>query len=146
MNREQGHGMTEEGGRPEAEAKMARIGNRVLPGRYTLGSWSSLEAEDAQRELSQRVISTQRLIVIRCHYDAGKVFPEHSHLQEQITIVEEGTLEFVIDGRSIPVRQGEMISIWPRVPHETRVAGEGPARALNIFLNEAAKVPGMPGS
>ena len=129
--------------REETDTPMARIGNRVLPGRYTLGSWTTLEAEDAQRQLSQRVISTQRLVVIRCHYDAGKVYPEHSHLQEQITIVEEGLLEFVIDGRTIPVAEGEMISIWPRVPHETRVGGEGPARALNIFLNEAAKVPGM---
>jgi quercetin dioxygenase-like cupin family protein len=117
---------------------MARVGNRVRPGRYTLGSWTSLEAEDAQRALSQRVISTQRLVVIRCNYKAGASFPQHSHLQEQITIVEDGKLEFVIDGRNILVNKGEMISVCSRVPHETRVAAEEDAVALNIFLNEAA--------
>jgi len=122
---------------------MARVGNRVRPGRYTLGSWSSLEAEDAQRALSQRVISTQRLVVIRCHYKSGARFPQHSHLQEQITIVEDGQLEFVIEGKSIIVATGEMISVCARVPHETKVVSPDGAVALNIFLNESpAGAPG----
>lgn len=127
----------------DEEAKMARVGNRVRPGRYTLGSWSSLQAEDAQRALSQRVISTQRLVVIRCHYPAGARFPQHSHPQEQITIVEDGKLEFIIDEKHILVSKGEMISVCSRVPHETAVSsGEG-AVALNIFLSEipSAQVP-----
>lgn len=122
---------------------MARVGNRVKPGRYTLGSWSSLGAEDAQRVLSQKVISTQRLVVIRCRYEAGARFPQHSHLQEQITIVEEGRLEFVVDDESIVVSEGEMISLCPRVPHETRVASPEGALALNLFLNEAPNRAGQ---
>jgi quercetin dioxygenase-like cupin family protein len=119
------------------DTKMARVGNRVRPGRYTLGSWSSLEAEDAQRALSQRVISTQRLVVIRCHYRQAARFPQHSHPQEQITIVEEGKLEFIIDDKHILVNKGEMISVCSRVPHETAVASPEGAVALNIFLSEA---------
>jgi quercetin dioxygenase-like cupin family protein len=122
----------------EKEKEMARVGNRIRPGRFTLGSWSTLKAEDAQDQLSQRVISTQRLVVTRCHYRPHARFPQHSHLQEQITIVESGRLEFVIDDRTIPVNQGEMISLCPRVPHETKVPGGEKAVALNLFINLSA--------
>ncbi|MBU2692897.1 MAG: cupin domain-containing protein [Candidatus Eisenbacteria bacterium] len=122
----------------EKEKEMARVGNRIRPGRFTLGSWSTLKAEDAQNELSQRVIATQRLVVTRCHYRPHAHFPQHSHLQEQITIVERGRLEFVIDDRTIPVNQGEMISVCPRVPHETHVPAGEEVVALNIFLNLSA--------
>lgn len=111
-----------------------------------MGSWSVLGAEDAQKALDKRVLSTQRLVVIRCEYEKDADFPVHSHLQEQITIVEEGQLEFVIEGKSLLVSKGEMISICPRVPHETRVAGPGRAVALNLFLHELEARTSAPSS
>ena len=114
---------------------MSRIGNRTYPGRYTLGSWRDLEAQDAQNYLDQQVIATDRITVVRCVYREGSDFREHFHPQEQITIVEEGTLEFTIAGETIEVRQGQMITINPQVRHSTRVvAGKGQVVALNLFL------------
>ena len=40
---------------------MARIGNRTLPGRYTIGSWKDQEAKDTQQDLEQKVITTAQL-------------------------------------------------------------------------------------
>lgn len=112
---------------------MARIGNRIAPGRYMLGCWRDQEARDAQLDLEQQVITTQRMTVIRCSYKAGGDFPAHAHPQEQITIVEEGALEFLIDGEPVLVRAGEMVVIAANVKHATRVP-EGPTRALNLFV------------
>jgi quercetin dioxygenase-like cupin family protein len=111
----------------------ARVRNRTLPGKYTLGSWQSLPAPDAQKVLEEEVIATQRVMVVRCTYKAGSDFQPHVHRREQLTIVESGSLEFQINGGTIHVAQGQMISIFPGVLHGTRVAGEKPVRALNIF-------------
>jgi len=113
---------------------VARIGNRTLPGRYTIGSWKDQEAKDTQTDLEQKVITTDRMTVIRCTYKAGSDFPAHFHPQEQITIVEEGSIVFEFDGEDpVTVVAGEMIAIPAHVRHATRVPG-GPARALNLFL------------
>ena len=106
---------------------------RTLAGRYSVGRWQSLPADDAQRILAEEVIATQRLMVVRCLYRAGSDFAPHLHQQEQITIVEEGALEFTVNGDTIRVGPGEMISIFPGVLHGNRVLGSQPARALNIF-------------
>jgi quercetin dioxygenase-like cupin family protein len=123
---------------------VARIGNRTAPGRYTIGSWRVQEAADAQRRLERQVITTQRLTVVRCVYRPGTAFPAHFHPQEQITIVEEGSLRFIIDGEPVDVVAGQMIAIPPHVRHATRVNGSG-ARALNLFLlPESNEVRGVP--
>ena len=113
---------------------MARIGNRTAPGRYTLGRWKNQEAQDAQTTLEQQVINTDRLTVVRCVYRSNVDFPSHFHPQEQITIVEEGTLLFEIGGDHIEVGEGQMVSIPAHVRHATRVKGSRPARALNLFV------------
>ncbi len=106
---------------------------RTLPGKYTVGTWMNLEASEAQEQLRERGDSGGGLLVVKCRYEEGADFPEHFHQQEQITIVEQGTLEFVLDGESVKVSAGEMISILPGVPHRTRVVGRQAVVALNLF-------------
>ena len=72
--------------------------NRTVPGKYTIGSWQTVAAGNAQETLKEQVIATQHLMVVRCTYPAGSVFDGHTHSQEQITIVEQGELEFEIAG------------------------------------------------
>lgn len=119
---------------------MARIGNRTAPGRYTIGSWRQQAAADAQSLLERQVITTERMTVVRCSYLPGASFPSHFHPQEQITIVEEGTLVFEIDGDVVVVETGQMIAIPPQVRHSVRTADES-AQALNLFLTASAARP-----
>lgn len=124
---------------------MSRIGNRTQLGRFTLSAFRELEATEAQSFLEQQVASTHRLTVVRCVYRSGADFPEHFHPQEQITIVEEGALEFLVDGEWLTVRKGEMIALEPDVRHSTRVpSGNGGAVALNLFLKRSAAPGGTP--
>jgi quercetin dioxygenase-like cupin family protein len=112
-----------------------------LPGRYTIGSWKDQEARDTQQDLEQKIITTDRMTVVRCAYKAGSDFPAHFHPQEQITIVEEGAIVFDFDGEeTVTVSAGEMIAIPAHVRHATRVP-DGPARALNLFLAESRSAP-----
>ena len=114
---------------------MAPPGNTVASSRYTVGSWQDLEGQDA---LQHQIITTRRITVVRCVYQPGCEFPRHFHPQEQITIVDEGELEFDIDGEQVQVRQGEMISIPARVKHATLAVGEGVARALHLFVRSGS--------
>ncbi|MFH1144340.1 MAG: cupin domain-containing protein [Candidatus Eisenbacteria bacterium] len=106
---------------------------RTLPGKYLLGSWQSLPAADVQKVLEERIIATERLVVVRCLYPRGSGFEAHVHPQEQITIVERGVLQFEVNGDALRVGPGQMISIWPGVMHSSRVLGEEPVCALHIF-------------
>ena len=47
----------------------------------------------------------------------GSIVPQHSHDNEQITYVLEGTLKFVIEGRELIVRSGEILVIPSNLPH-----------------------------
>jgi quercetin dioxygenase-like cupin family protein len=116
---------------------VARIGNRIHPGRYKVSSWKEIEPSNAIVYVEQRVMTTERVSIVRCVYRSGSDFPEHFHPQEQVTIIEEGSLELQIAGSTVTVGQGQMISIEPFVRHATKVA-EGYERviALNLFLRE----------
>jgi len=125
---------------------MARVGNRTDRGGYMLGSWKELGGDDTRDYVERQVIATDRITVIRCVYRAGTDFPEHFHPQEQMTIVEEGALEFVVSGKAVLVRKGEMICVEPNTRHATRVAnGRGSAVALNLFLRPAESHAGSSG-
>lgn len=47
----------------------------------------------------------------------GSIVPTHSHDNEQITYVLEGALKFVIEGKELIVRGGEILVIPSNVPH-----------------------------
>jgi quercetin dioxygenase-like cupin family protein len=118
---------------------VGRIGNRTHPGRYVVNRWKDLDAKDSMTYLEQRVMSTDRLSIVRCVYRKGGDFPEHFHPQQQITIIEEGALIFEISGNTVEVGQGQMIAIEPFVRHATRLAdGYERVVALNLFLRETA--------
>ena len=64
--------------------------------------------------------------------DACGRFERHAHAGEQITMVLEGQLVFMLDDRTVCVEAGEMIAIGPGVAHAV-VAGESPVRAVDAW-------------
>jgi len=126
----------------ESRTAQPRSRTRTLPGKYTVGSWQSLTAPDPQQLIAEEVIATQRVMVVRCAYRPGTDIPPHVHRREQLTIVESGVLEFAINGGTVAVEPGRMISVFPGVLHGTRVAGDEPVRALNIFYAATASPGG----
>ena len=57
--------------------------------------------------------------------------PQHHHVNEQISHVVTGALEFLLEEGSVTVRAGEILCIPPDAPHEV-VALEDSV-ALDIF-------------
>ena len=57
--------------------------------------------------------------------------PLHSHHNEQISYVLEGSLVFSVDNRDIVVKAGEVLAIPPHMPH--RVVALVDSLSLDIF-------------
>jgi quercetin dioxygenase-like cupin family protein len=99
---------------------------------YIRSSWKKTDKKSLDPKLTQQVFSTGNIMLVRYVYEPGLHFPDHSHPQEQVTIVEEGVLEFKIDGENLSLKEGDICAIPPNVPHST-VVGENRAVALSIF-------------
>jgi len=65
-------------------------------------------------------------------FEPGTVLPEHSHPHEQVGYLIEGEAEYVIEGRSYPVRPGQMWRFPGGVRHKV-IVGEKPMRVVEVF-------------
>ena len=65
-------------------------------------------------------------------FEPRSVVEEHEHPHEQMGMLLEGQLTFVIDGQTFDVRPGQMWRIPGGVRHKV-IAGDQPARALDVF-------------
>ena len=86
-----------------------------------LYNWNSVESEALNPHLSRKVIHTHALTIARMELRQGGVVPQHSHHNEQVSMVERGALLFTIDGREQIVRAGENLEIPPHAPHKVDV-------------------------
>ena len=57
------------------------------------------------------------MTVARLDIRKGCSVPEHSHHNEQISMIERGSMRFVLGGVEKIVRAGEVLQIPPHVPH-----------------------------
>jgi quercetin dioxygenase-like cupin family protein len=82
--------------------------------------WSDVELEHLNPQLDRQMITGENLMIARVLLKKGVVVPEHSHVNEQLTYILEGTLRFWIDGKVIDVHVGEVLCIPPHMPHKAQ--------------------------
>jgi quercetin dioxygenase-like cupin family protein len=74
----------------------------------------------------------EQVMLSLVEFQPGAVVEEHSHPHEQLGLMLEGEMEFIIGGQSHRVRPGQMWRIPGGVPHKA-IAGDQPVRALDVF-------------
>jgi quercetin dioxygenase-like cupin family protein len=82
-----------------------------------LHTWDRIEREQLNPQCARQVIHAETMTVARLYLDKGAVVPEHSHENEQITLLERGKLLFRIDGQEIVVEAGQALQIPPHARH-----------------------------
>ncbi len=82
-----------------------------------LYDWNTVEREQLNARMQRRVIHGEQLTVARLNLQKYAVVPEHSHVNEQVSMVEHGVLKFFIEGREQIVRAGEALMIPANAPH-----------------------------
>lgn len=78
-----------------------------------------------------RFIHTENLTIAYVNIEAGAVLPEHAHMQEQITQVLEGKLEFTIEGETQIMETGSIAVIPSNCKHSAKALE--PCMVIDVF-------------
>ncbi len=89
-----------------------------------LYQWDKVRKEVLSPTFARQMINGETMTVARVYLNKGCLVPEHSHHNEQISIVEQGALLFVVAGEKIVVKAGEVLRIPPNVPHSAYAEDE----------------------
>ena len=93
--------------------------------------WNRMEEEQLNPLVGRTVIHATNMTVARIRLNQGAVVPSHSHANEQITMLQSGSLRFVLGGEERVLRAGEMLEIPPHVPHSVEALED--SVAVDLF-------------
>ena len=96
-----------------------------------LFEWNQVKKEQMNPLFTRQVIHAKTMTVARLDMRKGCSVPEHSHHNEQISMVERGSLRFVLAGVEKIVKAGEVLQIPPNVPHSAEAIED--CTAVDLF-------------
>ena len=94
-------------------------------------NWNQIPAEQMTDVVTRQAVHTDTMTIARLRLKKGAVVPRHSHPNEQVSNVEEGTLRFIFDDREQIVKTGESMQIPGGVPHAVEALED--SVALDLF-------------
>jgi quercetin dioxygenase-like cupin family protein len=86
----------------------------------TLHRWEDIPPEALNPLLSRRIITGERMMLAQIYLEAGAIVPTHSHENEQLAYVLEGSLRFWLgeeESQVVDVGAGEVLVIPSGLPH-----------------------------
>jgi quercetin dioxygenase-like cupin family protein len=83
--------------------------------------WDDLPREELNPLIGRRLITGTGLMIAQVYLAKGAIVPKHSHHNEQLTYILEGTLRFYLgedEAEVIDVSAGEVLTIPPHLAHK----------------------------
>jgi len=96
-----------------------------------LRNWDHIEPKVIAPGFRARFIHSAHMTFALWDIEPGALLPEHSHLHEQVTQVQEGTFEITLGGVTSVLGMGMMVVIPPHAVHSGRALT--PCRVLDAF-------------
>jgi quercetin dioxygenase-like cupin family protein len=93
--------------------------------------WDQIANERMSALVSRQVIHGDTMTVARIDLKKGASVPEHTHVNEQISMVESGAVRFVLAGVEKIVKPGDILRIPPSVPHSAEALED--SVAVDLF-------------
>ncbi len=93
--------------------------------------WADIEPEPLNALVTRQYVVGTNIMLARIVLKKGAHVPTHQHFHEQMSHVVEGALNFIVAGKEVTVRAGEILSIPPHVPHQVFALED--SVALDIF-------------
>ena len=93
--------------------------------------WADIAPEQTNPLTTRQFVVGTNTMLAHLMLNKGAHVPLHQHMNERMSHVVEGSLNFTIEGKVVVLRAGEILCIPPHVPHEV-VALEDSV-ALDIF-------------
>lgn len=81
----------------------------------------------------------REVIQVRVEFEPGAAFGRHHHPGEEVVYVLSGTLEYVLQGRTVTLHAGEVLFIPPGVVHAARNVGTTTGAELATYIVEKGK-------
>lgn len=94
-------------------------------------NWTAISEEQLNPLLTRRVIHTGQMTVAQMRLEKGAIVPLHHHVNQQVTMMLSGALEFEMGGERFVLRAGDVLVIPPDLPH--RVVALEDSRATDLF-------------
>ena len=88
--------------------------------RVTHYRWNDMPKERVSDTLERRLVTGERMMLAHVYLKKGCIVPRHSHENEQLTYILEGTLRFRLgedEAELVDVKAGEVLHIPANVPH-----------------------------
>ena len=84
----------------------------------TLHRWDEIALEKVTEMISRKIVSGEREMLAQIYLKRGALVPFHTHDSEQMTYILQGALRVQVEGEEIIVREGEVLHIPSRLPHQ----------------------------
>jgi len=102
-----------------------------MPPQIRIHRWDEIALEKVTEMISRKIVSGEREMLAQIYLKRGALVPMHAHDSEQMTYILQGALRFLIDGEEITVREGEVLHIPSRIPHQSEALED--TLELDIF-------------
>jgi quercetin dioxygenase-like cupin family protein len=95
--------------------------------------WDEQEFTEVRPGIFGATVHTPQLTATLYRYTAGSRWEEHRHPQDQMTMVLEGVIDFVVDGQLVRLHSGQLAALPGGTPHSATVPGDADATSINVF-------------
>lgn len=103
--------------------------------------WDALDETNlpsVSGSVRRRFVSGQNLTIARISFAPGTELPAHRHENEQVSVVLDGAIEFVVEGETVRVQAGEAILLAPNELHGARTSPDQGVVLIDIFAPHRA--------
>jgi len=80
-------------------------------------NWNTIPAERVGDGIERQMVVGDKLMVCRLTIQPRVVTPVHSHVHEQVTMVERGRVLYIVDGVERVVSAGDVLHFPAHLPH-----------------------------
>lgn len=87
-------------------------------------NWQTIPSERVAEGIDRQMVVGEKLMICRLKIQPRVVTPVHSHVHEQITMVERGRVLYIVDGVEKIVATGDVLHFAPNVPHGATMLDE----------------------
>jgi quercetin dioxygenase-like cupin family protein len=113
----------------------AKLGRMTTP---QVLDWDQQEYAEVRPGIFGSTVHTDSLTATLYRYSGGSSWEEHQHVQDQMTYVISGEIDFIVDGKLVRLGQGQFAALPGGTPHSAVVADGGGAVTLNVFTYREA--------
>jgi quercetin dioxygenase-like cupin family protein len=71
--------------------------------------WSAVPVESVAEGITRQMVTGDRVMVCRLTIAPRTVTPIHTHVHEQMTLVERGSADFFVEGRKHTAKAGDVL-------------------------------------